>query len=206
MGVMDLSGATRPTRARVGGSDQDRAARFRARFPAAAKRSLYIRNEILFPNRAPPVNPDRTKIVDPASTTVEIKDMVRAMGADVVGVAEYDHRFAFTQAGEPTERYVVVYGIAMSYDTMADIGPRSQDEVHRVYHALDDIGVRLASQFAAYGYASAMQPNEGDIPLPALAYLAGLGELGKHGSLISPDLGSSFRLGAVTTEMPLGKL
>ena len=28
----------------------------------------------------------------------------------------------------------LVYGIAMSFDTMADIGPRSQDEVHRVYH------------------------------------------------------------------------
>jgi epoxyqueuosine reductase QueG len=86
---------------------------------------------------------------------------------------------------------------------MADIGPRSQDEVHRVYHKLDDIGVRLAQQIAAYGYSAAMQPNEGDIPLVAMAYLAGLGELGKHGSLISPELGSSFRLGAVSTEIPL---
>jgi epoxyqueuosine reductase QueG len=48
-----------------------------------------------------------------------------------------------------------------------------------------------------------MQPNEGDIALVAMAYLAGLGELGKHGSLISPELGSSFRLGAVSTAMPL---
>ena len=63
--------------------------------------------------------------------------------------------------------------------------------------------MRLAHQFAAYGYDAAMQPNEGDIPLPALGYLAGLGELGKHGSLISPELGSSFRLGGVTTDMPL---
>jgi epoxyqueuosine reductase QueG len=203
MGRMDLDRAERPTRARVGGTDRDRAARFRARFPPAAKRSLFIRNEILLPHRTPPVNPERTEITDVAATTADVKRMVLDMGADIVGVADYDRRFAFTQAGEPAHRSVVVYGIAMSYDTMADIGPRSQDEVHRVYHALDDIGVRLAHQLAAYGYGATMQPNEGDIPLPALGYLAGLGELGKHGSLISPALGSSFRLGAVTTTMPL---
>jgi len=203
MGKIDISNATRPTRGRVGGTDKDRADRFRARMPPAAKRSIFIRNAILQPIRTPPVNPQRTEIADAAATTAEIKTLVRDMGANVVGVAEYDHHFAFTQAGEPTHKYVVVFGIAMSYDNMADIGPRSQDEVHRVYHQLDDIGVRLAHQLAAYGYHSSMQPNEGDIPLVALAYLAGLGELGKHGSLISPELGSSFRLGAVTTEMPL---
>jgi epoxyqueuosine reductase QueG len=38
--------------------------------------------------------------------------------------------------------------------------------------------------------------------LPAL-YAAGFGELGKHGSLIHPELGASFRPGFVTTSMPL---
>jgi epoxyqueuosine reductase len=203
VGKPDITGATRPTRARVGGTDRDRAARFRARFPPAAKRSLYIRDKILLPQRQPPVNPERETIRDPQATTEAIKRMVREMGAQAVGIADYDARFAFTQAGEVTQTRVVVYGIAMSYDNMADIGPRSQDEVHRVYHQLDDIGVRLAHQIAAYGYSATMQPNEGDIPLPAFAWLAGLGELGKHGSLISPELGSSFRLGAVTTDLPL---
>lgn len=203
MGKIDIRDAQRPTRARVGGSDADRANRFRARFPPAAKRRLFIRNNILSPNRAPPVNPERSEIGDAIALTTEIKATIRAMGADIVGVADYDQRFAFTQAREVAHKHVVVFGIGMSYDHMADIGPRSQDEVHRVYYQLDDIGVRLAQQIAAYGYSAAMQPNEGDIPLVALAYLAGLGELGKHGSLISPDLGSSFRLGAVSTDIPL---
>jgi Pyruvate/2-oxoacid:ferredoxin oxidoreductase delta subunit len=203
MGKIDIRCAERPTRARVGGSDAERAARFRARMPAEAKRNLFIRNDILLPNREPPVNPERAPITDVTETTRSLKALAREMGVDAVGVAEYDPRFAFTQAGEPTHTFVVVYAIAMSYDHMADIGPRSQDEVHRVYHMLDDIGVRLAHRIAAYGYSAAMQPNEGDIPLVALAYLAGLGELGKHGSLISPELGSSLRLGAVSTDMPL---
>jgi epoxyqueuosine reductase len=203
MGKIDLGHARRPTRARVGGNDADRAARFRDRFPPTAKRRLFIRNHILGPNRTPPINPERTEIRDVAALTDEIKATVRTMGADIVGVADFDHRFAFTQAGEIAHRHVVVFGIGMSYEHMVDIGPRSQDEVHRVYHQLDDIGVHLAQQIAAYGYSAAMQPNEGDIPLVALAYLAGLGELGKHGSLISPELGSSFRLGAVSTDIPL---
>jgi Pyruvate/2-oxoacid:ferredoxin oxidoreductase delta subunit len=203
MGKIDIRRATRPTRGRVGGTDADRAARFRDRMPAAAKRSIYIRNNILLPNRCPPVNPVRTEIANVAAISREIKDMIRQMGADAAGIAACDHRFVFTQAQDLNHTAVIVFGIAMSYDNMADIGPRSQDEVHRVYHKLDDIGVRVAQQIAAYGYSAAMQPNEGDIPLVAMAYLAGLGELGKHGSLISPDLGSSFRLGAISTDMPL---
>ena len=38
--------------------------------------------------------------------------------------------------------------------------------------------------------------------LPA-AIAAGLGELGKHGSLINDQLGSSFRLACVLTDLPL---
>ena len=148
MGRIDISKAERPTRARVGGTDADRAAKFRNRFPPSAKRSLYIRNHILLPAREPPVNPERTEITDPAAAAADIKAMAREMGVDDVGIAAYDPRFAFTQAGEVTQQRVVVFAIAMSYDTMADIGPRSQDEVHRVYHKLDDIGVRLAHQIA----------------------------------------------------------
>jgi len=40
------------------------------------------------------------------------------------------------------------------------------------------------------------------VMIPA-AIDCGLGELGKHGSLIHRELGSSFRLAAVTTDMPL---
>lgn len=203
MGTIDIANATRPTRARVGGADKDRAAKFRARMPPAARRSVFMRNEVLLPIRTPPVNPERTEVTDAARTTAEFKAMARDMGVDDVGVATLDTRLVFTQAGDMSHTRAIVYGIAMSFDTMADIGPRSQDEVHRVYHKLDDIGVRLAHQIAAYGYSASMQPNEGDIPLVALAQMAGLGELGKHGSLISPRLGASFRLGAVTTDMPL---
>ena len=46
-------------------------------------------------------------------------------------------------------------------------------------------------------------PNGGELAHIPYAYLSGLGELGKHGSLISPELGSSFRLSLVSTDLPL---
>ena len=203
MGKLDISRATRPTRARVGGADIDRAKKFRSRFPPSARRSVFMRQAILWPQREPPVNPERTQVGDPAAAAAEFKRMAMALGVDAVGIAAIDPCLPFTQAGEFPHTVAIVYAEAMGYDVMADIGPRSQAEVHRVYHHLDDVGVRIANQIAAHGYGARMQPNEGDVPLVALAWQAGLGELGKHGSLISPKLGSSFRLGAVTTDMPL---
>lgn len=204
MGTVDISRAERPVRVRVGGVDARRMAEFRRRFPPAAKRHLYIRDHLLFPARDPAPNPEKSEIADAAAATKLVLDHVREMGADVAGVARFDPRFTFAQVEDaPDHKFVIVFGIAMQYDYMADIGPRSQDEVHRVYYRLDDIGVRLAQQIAAFGYSARMHPNGGDFPLPAYGWLAGLGELGKHGSLISPTLGSSFRLGAVSTDMPL---
>ena len=203
MGMMDLSKATRPKRLRVGGANTERAAHFRNRMPPAAKRSTFIRDEILKNIRDTPVNPVRTEIEDAAATTRRIKDMVAEMGAGAVGIAAFDARLTFQQAEQLDHKFVIVYGMTMEYDFMADIGPRSQDEVHRIYYRLDDLGVRLAHQIGGFGYAARMHPNAGEFPLPAYGQLAGLGELGKHGSLISLELGSSFRLGAVSTDMPL---
>lgn len=203
MGTIDIDNAKPPTRTRVGGVDVKRMVRFRKRFPPAAKRHLFIRDGILEPMRDTPVNPHRTEFSDPAAASREIRNLATEMGAEAVGIADYDPRFMFTQVEATEHTSVIVFAMTMAYDCMADIGPRSQDEVHRVYYRLDDLGVRLAHHIGGHGYSARMQPNGGDIPLPAYGWLAGLGELGKHGSLISRELGSSFRLGAVTTDMKL---
>ena len=203
MGTIDLSNATAPTRGRVGGTDVERAKKFRDRMPPAARRSVFIRQTILQEIRETPVNPVRDDSIDAAEATILVKNLVKSMGADEVGIAEIDPRLVFTNGEVADHKFAIVYAMTMAYDAMVEIGPKSQDEVHRVYHALDETGVRLAHQIGSFGYAARMHPNEGDIPLPAFGWLSGIGELGKHGSLISPKLGSSFRLGAVTTNMPL---
>ena len=202
MGKVDLTNAERPSRTRLDGMRHPAAKKFIERFPPAAKRHSFLRR-VQYENRIAPVNDKRTVITDPQAMADMLKEMALAMGIDGVGVAEWDPVLSFSDAEELDHKFVMVFAMTMQYDIMADIGPRSQDEVHRVYYSLDDIGVRIAQHIGSYGYSARMQPNNGEFPLPAYGQLSGLGELGKHGSLISPELGSSFRLCAVSTDMPL---
>jgi Pyruvate/2-oxoacid:ferredoxin oxidoreductase delta subunit len=202
MGSVDTKNAERPKRHRRDGLRSPRAAHFRDHMPDAARRHVFIRKNILFENREPPVNP-RKRDIDIDAATHLVKNMALERGAHVVGIANYDPRVSFDDAEELDHTSVIVFGMAMQYDFMADIGPRSQDEVHRVYYELDELGLRLAQHIAAMGYSARLQHNYAELPLVAYGYLAGLGELGKHGSLISPELGSSFRLGALSTSLPL---
>ena len=207
MSKPDFSSTTRPERflrdGVAGRADESVPEKFRARMPPAARRRAYIRRTMLMPHCEPPVNPDRYDVEDWGAVTQEIKELALSMGLSCVGVAAYDERLLFTDTQTRKDKTVIVMGLAMEYETMSDIGAKSQNEVHRVYHKMDESAVCIAQHIAAYGYTAKAQTNAGDFPLPALAEMAGLGELGKHGSLISPEYGSSMRLVAVSTEMPL---
>lgn len=201
--MFKFSKAERPARTRKEGLLSTKPSEFLLRMPMAAQRYINMRQTMLWPNAEPPVNPRRSRIEDFASFTEEIKATAMELGADVVGVAAYDKKLLFSDAVVRPDKTVIVMGAAMDYDSMSDIGAVSQEEVHRVYHHLDELAVRMAQRICSYGYSAKAQANSGDFPLPAIAQYAGIGELGKHGSLISPDLGSSLRLVAVSTDMPL---
>jgi Pyruvate/2-oxoacid:ferredoxin oxidoreductase delta subunit len=176
---------------------------FMRRFPDEAKRWSYMKKAILDPQRNPPANPTKTAIEDFAALGDELKQMTLDLGAAAVGIADFDPGLTFTDADELDHKSVIVFVMPMSYDVMIEIGPRSQEDVHKTYFLLDELATRLAVRISSYGYDARVQANRGEIPLPAYAQLAGLGELGKHGSLISPDHGSAIRISAVSTDMPL---
>jgi epoxyqueuosine reductase QueG len=75
-----------------------------------------------------------------------------------------------------------------------------------VYAALSRLGVQLAREIRGLGYrARAHSLRDEQLAMLPHAYQAGLGELGKHGSLINRELGCSFRVGVVTTELLLAE-
>jgi epoxyqueuosine reductase QueG len=121
----------------------------------------------------------------------------------VAGIAKFNPNLFYKDHDPLAHISVIVFGMPMAYDTMVEIGPKSQEEVHRVYFTLDEMGMRLSHRIGALGFQARTHTNTGDFPLPAYGYLAGLGEMGKHGCLLSPELGSSFRLSAVSTDLPL---
>ena len=78
-------------------------------------------------------------------------------------------------------------------------------EVLRTYFRCSLLTVDLTRHIRSLGWpAQALPINSSSeyLHIP-IAVAAGLGELGKHGSLISKEYGSNFRLTSVLTDLPL---
>jgi ferredoxin len=164
-----------------------------------------------FRHRGPepiPVAPGRVQ--RPAAEWSErVKAFALDNDADVVGIAEMRPEWVF-EGFEIREKYVIVVGVAHNYEKISQAPslPGNNEaivEIGRQYTRAAVAAAKLHNFLAAQGYPSTVFPGPvaTDLLMIPAAVAAGLGELGKHGSLINRKLGSSFRLSAVTTDMPL---
>jgi epoxyqueuosine reductase len=145
----------------------------------------------------------------PEQLAAEAKAFVLAHEADGVGITPMDPLYVF-EGYTVNEPWVIVLALAHNYERLKEV---PSDETNGV--GVVDIGDQyargtrssyaLANWIRAQGYNANPYPGPGANALllipPAIA--AGMGELGKHGSLISPRFGSGVRLAGVTTDMPL---
>ena len=78
-------------------------------------------------------------------------------------------------------------------------------EVMRQYARAGNAAKHLANWIQDRGHVAEgkVGPNTDDVLMIPAAIEAGLGELGKHGSIINRELGSNFRLSMVTTDLPV---
>ncbi len=201
MGKVDVENA-KPIVRRMNGNNPF-SPLFMERMTPKAKWYFFMRTKVLPIMRDAEINPRAVPTRDQWVDSDLIKEITKDLGAQIVGIAKYTPSIMYKDAKIKNHKTVIIFGMAMKYDLMVDIGAKSQEEVHRVYFELDEIGVRLSQRIGAMGFEARTHPNTGDFPLPAYGYLAGLGEVAKHGCLVSPELGSSFRLSAVSTDMPL---
>lgn len=152
-----------------------------------------------------PVSPVRREIKNALAMTEEIKRRARRMGADFVGATSMRPDYVFENREVPY-RWVVCLGIAMNPSRMKGVPDNtSAVEVMRAYAKAGRIAARLSEEIRDMGWPAQAygNPNSGDfLHIPA-AMDCGLGQLGKHGSLISREYGSNFRLAAVVTDLPL---
>lgn len=151
-----------------------------------------------------------TRIEKPAGEwTGEVKAFALANEADLVGVARVDPLWVF-EGYEIRHPLVVVFGVTMDHATLSKVpataeNPDSQLEVAVAYNRGARVAMKVANFIRAQGWDA--HPHQGPWAgalnmLPA-ALACGFGELGKHGSIINRVHGSSFRLAAVTTDLPL---
>jgi epoxyqueuosine reductase len=129
--------------------------------------------------------------------------------ADAVGVARMDPLYVF-EGYQIDEPWVIVLALAHNYERLKEV---PSDETNGV--GVCDVGDQYArgtrASYALANWIRSQGYNANPYPGPMAAALllippaiaSGLGELGKHGSLISKRFGSGVRLAGVTTDMPL---
>lgn len=138
-----------------------------------------------------------------------IKGFALTHEADLVGIAPMSDAYLF-DGYSVEEKYIIVVGVAHEYDIMKTAPATPADtssaaEVGRQYSRGARAVHKLRNFILEQGHKATAWPGpraDAVNMIPA-AIDCGLGELGKHGSLINRKYGSSFRLAALTTDMPL---
>ena len=145
----------------------------------------------------------------PAEWVKAIKRFALENEADLVGIARMDPLFVY-EGYEIEDPWVIVVGVEMDHAELSQ-APASLENitaglvVGKAYNRAARAVAHLRNYILSTGYSAQSWPGPSASALSMMpaAIEAGLGTLGKHGSLINEKYGSSFRLAAVTTEMPL---
>ena len=153
----------------------------------------------------PPERP-ATPVRDTAANwTRRIKEYALDNEADLVGIAAIRPEWVF-EGYQVEEPIIVVLGVAMDHAELAKAPDvESPVEVIKQYNRGTRAARAVANLIQGQGYRA--RPHGGPAAGPMLlippAIASGMGELGKHGSLINRQFGSSFRLAGVMTDLPL---
>ncbi len=153
--------------------------------------------------------------LDPEERTQRVKELVLYYGAKHVGITELKDYHLYSHSGRGSDPYggslkaelphAVVFTVEMDY-RMVQRGPAAEEvmESARQYARAAQIAAQTANFLRILGYQARPHIDE-DYRLicPLAARDAGLGEIGRFGYLISPDLGPRVRIAAVTTDAPL---
>ena len=141
----------------------------------------------------------------PENWSRRVKEFALANEADLVGITRVDQNAVF-EGFEVHEPFIIVIGVYMDHPELAK-APRvdAAVEIAKQYNRGQRAAKKLANWIRGQGWHAHGHggPGAGGFLLIPHALAAGLGELGKHGSIINRELGSSFRLAGVLTELPL---
>lgn len=160
----------------------------------------------------PDVRIDPESPVDGAAT---IKRIARVFGADLVGIAEHDERWVYTERFSSVSGKAKPNPLPSSMTSVIVIG-QSMDQglIQTAPSALSGTAtglgysrdaavlLGLAQYIKNLGYEAVPSMNDTALAIP-LALAAGLGEYGRHGMVITPEFGAGLRFGKIFTDLPL---
>ncbi len=147
--------------------------------------------------------------------TKKLNGLAKFYGAKITGVAVANEKYYYSHRGRFDENfgdlvdnilpYTFVFAVEMEKDYI-DSAPFSPQSIAVTKGYVDAaiIGMIITYYIKSLGY-EARNHMDGNylMVMPLAAKAAGLGDIGRHGLLITPEYGARIRLGAVTTSMPL---
>jgi len=153
---------------------------------------------------AGPVARRRTDLGGPEAAAAHLKQKALDFGAGIAGVCEPGEEVLYEGYSRPPFKYAISLGTPMNRTEMEHVPHnRAAVEVMRTYGRASRAAIELAAYIRALGWPAQAYADGEDILQIPMAINAGLGQLGKHGSMISREFGSNFRLSAVLTDIPL---
>ena len=165
-----------------------------------------------------PVAPQKIEL-SPERAAEKIKGFARYLGADLVRTGPLNPAFVYTNIGktwhDPARKYGAPIALEHKHAISIAIGLTPEriktgpvlsmaTEVMRVYNQLAQISTVLAGYIRSLGYPARAHiiSNYQVLAIP-IAIEAGIGELGRHGVMLTKELGSALKLTTVTTDLPL---
>lgn len=160
-----------------------------------------------------PVAENRSDI-SPDEAVLFLKNNALKQGAALSGVTEsreslfYSVRGRGSRYDEPVNQMlprILVFVFEMDKEEIRQAPePRQSAEVVRTYLKAASVALSSARFIRSLGWeAVAHMDGETEVVLPPAAVAAGLGEIGRHGLLVTKKYGSRVRISAVTTNLLL---
>lgn len=140
----------------------------------------------------------------PQEWTASLEQFVEAGDCEMSGVTRLRPEWVYDHVQTSFET-VIILGVQHQYDELRHVPElRGGTDVTRQYLRAALASKKVAGWLRTQGWdAEAVTgPMTGKITMTPAALECGFGELGKHGSIINPEFGSAFRLGAVLTNAP----
>lgn len=147
--------------------------------------------------------------------TEKLKELGKFFGAKIIKITKMQDYHYYTHRGREPKSYgdkIIPkhqYGIAFAVDMNKDFintAPQLPESIAVVKGYLDatNIGMILSYYIRSLGY-DARNHMDGNylVVAPLVAQDAGIGQLGRHGLIITKKYGPRVRLGVVTTNIPL---
>ena len=163
-----------------------------------------LRSRLLLRKADGQISGRQVEVTDRAGMSTDIKQKVLELGAGAAGITELIETARYRDIDHPY-RYAISVLYPMDYTFMNEHVADLEGGIHVInaYTRITEIVISLAAHIRRMGWPARAYCESADLLHIPLAVNAGLGQLGKHGSLISKEFGSNLRLATVLTDLPL---